>query len=331
MQRRRPGEQEGWVKVVCTLGDIQHKLGATDAQLGRELMMDTRTISKLLADDEAAAWRLDRAQLHRLILFANSHGLQAFKIVRHPIWSTFTARVDEIAVFRGTRSSDAPIEEFLNRYLAQLGSHNVHLNIPSTPRQVEDAMTQVNCLFIGSPRAHPASEMALALLWGAEPFQDQSGNRARIPIQFLGMTPDHEFKSSALLRDGTWHGFELKTGSRQPLLWKVDWFRPEVYSAHRGSITDGAVLVACYQPLRTREAVTTIVIAGYTALSSMIAANEAAYRSLPDFDPQEAPGSPWYTAMKASYEKRGDQPRSTEVTQLVKDNSVEWTPPRHAP
>lgn len=319
------------MKVVCTLRRIRDQLDASPAELGRQLKMDTRMINKLLGDGESKTWRLNREQVHRLVLFANSYGHQAFEVVRHPIWRTFAARKDEIAVFRGSRSSDAPIEEFLNRYLGQLGSYNVHLKMAHTSQEVEDAMTGRNCLFIGSPKAHPASEMALALLWGAEPFQDPAKNRARIPVQFLGMTPDHNTKTSVLLREGNWHGFELKTGGRQPSMLKVDWFPPEVYSAHRGTITDGAVLVACYQPLHTREPVTTIILAGYTGLSSMLAANEAAYGSLPNFDPQEAPAKPWYTAMTASYEKRGDHVQSTDVNRIVDEDSVEWTPPRLAP
>lgn len=316
------------MKVVCTLRRIQDQFGLSTADLERELRVHPRTVRKLLADTEKQGWRLTRAVLHRLILFAHSHGSQAFEVVPHPIWRTFVARQDEIAVFRGTRGSDAPIEDLLNDYLAQLGSHNARLNIPATCEQVQDAMVRLNCLFIGSPKANPASEMALALLWGAKPFQDQARNRARIPVQFLGMAPDHDFGTSALLRAGTWHGFELKASSAgRPRLLGVDWFEPEVYRSYRGSIKDGAVVAACHQPLGTDKPVTTIVIAGYTGLSSMLAANEAAYRSLPEFDPQGTPGNPWYTVMQASYEKRVDQLHSTDANRIVKEGSIEWTAP----
>lgn len=314
------------MRVVCTLRRIKEQAGLLDADLVRELRMHPRTVQKLLADSEEQVWRLDRAALHRLILFTHSQGgAHAFEVIPHPIWRTFVARQDEIAVFRGTRSSDAPIEEFLNRYLAQIGSHDARLKMPTTCEEVKEAMMRSNCLFIGSPKANPASEMALALLWGAEPFNDQAANRARIPIQFLGMAPEH-VATSAVLRAGAWHGFEIKTRSAdQPRLFPVDWFLPEIYGSYRGPIKDGAVVAACLQPLGTREPVATVVIAGYTGLSSMLVAHEAAYGSLPDFDPQTAPGRPRYALMRVSYQKRGENIRSTDITRIVEEDEVKWT------
>src|SRR6476659_627209 len=93
-----------------------------------------------------------------------------------------------------------------------------------------------------------------------------------------------------------------------------------------GELHDGAALAVCYQPLGTQKQVSSIVIAGYTGLSSMLAAEEAAYK-LPEFDPEKTPGDPWYTVMRCSYHKRRDYPRSTEITRIVEPGSVKWTPP----
>src|SRR6478672_6378145 len=108
-------------------------------------------------------------------------------------------------------------------------------------------MKERNCLFIGSPKANPACEIALALLWGARPFEARASDRPRIPIRFVGMVPEHEFKTNALLKEGPWHGFELQCGNSQPELLKVDWLPPERYASFRGRLHDGAALAVCYQ------------------------------------------------------------------------------------
>src|SRR6476469_8649604 len=97
---------------------------------------------------------------------------------------------------------------------------------------------------------------------------------------------------------------ELQCGNSQPELLKVDWLPPERYASFRGRLHDGAALAVCYQPLGTQKQVSSIVIAGYTGLSSMLAAEEAAYKLPefdPEFDPEKTPGDPWYTVMRCSY------------------------------
>lgn len=313
------------MKVFCNLGAIMEAHGFSKADLQRELGMDNRAITKLLLDNEKNSWRLDRETFYRLALFAHAQGFEAFRIVPHPMWQTFHEAQEEITIFRGTRSSDAPIEEFLVRYLHQLNSRNIQSTTAHV--DVEQAMREKNCLFIGSPKANPASEMALALLWGAKPFDPSPKNYAHLPFHFIGMTPEHDFSESALLKAGPWHGFELMLPGKSPKLLKLEWLPSDRYARHRGPLTDGAVITACYQPLGTQKHVTTIIISGYTGLSSMFAAGEAAYRALPDFNPENTPRDPWFTILRFSYDKRRDFPWSSEIARIVKQESLDWTGP----
>ncbi|HEX4959470.1 MAG TPA: hypothetical protein VF173_01430 [Thermoanaerobaculia bacterium] len=293
--------------------------------LKRELDMDARTIDKLIADSESDPWRLKRAALHRLCLFAHSHGVDAFRIEPHPIWKGFEN--SEALLFRGPKKSDIPVEDHLVKYFERL---TCEVNSSTSFSGLDEKMREHNCVIIGSPKANRASELALTLLWGAEPFDSSAKNREKIPISFLGMQTDSK-EPSALLQEGTRHGLSiLPSGAKEKSFLKADWLPPEKFGPYKGTGQDAAVLVVCNRPLGTKNDVTTVVIAGYTGLATLVAAQEATYKEIPDLQPHETPGEPVFAALKFRYKKRIQYKRMLDNLRTLEEGSTKWAPPWHA-
>ena len=311
---------------------IQEALDLTKVELQRELDMDRRTIDKLIADTEDDPWRLDRGALHRYFLFAHSHGYDPFQIEPHEIWKSF--KDSEATIFRGPNKADVPVENHLVKYFERI-SCEVNTTIssadPTEEAVIRETMREQNCVIIGSPKANPASEVVLSLLWQAEPFKEDVGNREKIPISFLGMHRERK-EPSALLQDGARHGIYIRTPeSRERKLLKVNWLPLEKFGPHKGSGQDAAVLVGCYQPMGTEKEVTTIVIAGYTGLATLVAAQEVTYKEIPELRPEEMPGRPCLAALKFRYKKRpqSQYKRALDNLRSFEEGSSKWAPPWH--
>lgn len=311
------------MRVLCILREIQDQLGLSKTDLERELSMDPRTIEKLLADSDRDPWRLDRDMLHRYVLFAHEHGFEAFRVEPHPIWKNFE-NSEEISIFRGPKKADVPVESLLVKYFERLNSQT---HATTVAEGVEDSMKQHNCVFIGSPKSNRATEMALALLWEARPFDSQAKNCDRIPIHFLGMSSE-QANTSALLRESSRHGFGIQIpGTTRRSYLKVDWLPPERYPSHQGDGQDGAVLVVCHCPLGTQKNVTTVVIAGYTGLATLVAAKEATYKKIPDLEPEATPGQPCFGVLKFRFKKRRQHRGSLDNLRTAEEESARWGPP----
>ena len=310
------------MRVVCMLREIMNELGLSKGELTKELKIDYRSLEKLLVDSDKDPWRLDRETLHRYMLFAHAHDFDAFQIAPHPIWRTFENN-DDIAIFRGSNRADAPVEDYLNNYFARLHST---ANSTMVSDGLGESMRQKNCVVIGSPKFNQASETALALLWGAEPFNESPENRQKIPLHFLGMKLDSPRKSAVLIESPR-HGLDVRVPQAQHYSYlKVDWLPPESYRSSTKDGQEAAALVACYRPLGTQADVTTIVIAGYTGISTLEAAREATYKVIPDLSPAETPGEPCFAMLKFRYKKRAQRQKSPLDLRSVIEDTAQWGP-----
>ncbi|MFL6264348.1 MAG: hypothetical protein ACJ76Y_32065 [Thermoanaerobaculia bacterium] len=305
------------------LGEIMDDLALSKADLVKELGVHPKTLDKLLVDGEKDNWRLDREALYRYLLFAHAHGFDAFRIAPHPIWRTFE-NDQNIRIFRGSNKADGPVEVFLTNYLERLHG----MTLASTESDgIEKAMKQHNCVIIGSPKANAASEIALALLWGAQPFVAAPQNQDQVPVHFLGMKQEHP-QPSAILIDSSRHGIDVRIPkSLRRNFVKVDWLPSGKYEPSTKDGQEAAVLVACHRPLGTEKDVTTIIIAGYTGTSTLEAAHEVTYKKIPDLDPSIAPGEPCFAVLKFIFRKRAQRRASSRSLRSPKEGTAIWGPP----
>lgn len=310
------------MRVLCMLREIQEELGLTMADLERELGMDSRSIDKLIEDSDSDPWRLDRENLHRFLLFAHSHGFDGFQIEPNSIWRTFENQ--RAVIFRGPTKADVPVESHLVKYFERL---NCEVESAISSEGIEEAMRERNCVVIGSPKANPASEVALALLWGAEPFIGEAPNREKIPISFFGMQREGG-APSALLQQSTRYGFHiLPPGATERKYLKVDWLPPEKFGPYKGTGQEAAILVGCNRPLGSQKDVTTIVVAGYTGLSTLVAAQEATSKPIPELQLAENPGQPCLAVLKLRYRKRRQYRQALANLRTPEEGSAKWAPP----
>jgi DNA-binding XRE family transcriptional regulator len=314
------------MRVVCKLEAIRNELGWDDAKLAEKLDADKRTIEKMLRDEDSNPWQLHRDSLYRYLLLAHETGIEAFKIEPNYLWQRFQSRSKNgaiVTIIRGDTGADAPVEDHLSKYLRRL---NLRTSATTTFAAIEDSMMNSNCIIIGSPKTNEASEIALARLWGAKPFDNDPQNQARIPIHFLGMTPVSG-RPSSLLLDGSSHGFSFQVpGEVKRRFLPVDWLPADQFWPSHEPGQDAALLAVCHRPLGTQQDVTTVVIAGYTGLSTLEAAREATDKSLPTLAAIENPGQPYFSLLRFKFDKQSSRlPR--EGLRTVKEKTALWGPP----
>jgi len=221
------------------------------------------------------------------MLFAFERGLPhgMFAIRPHPVWRTFAAQPDadvstSALLYRASRPSDAKVEAALTDFLHHIGckSTTVMVDPPKAPdiQDVREAMMTQNCIFVGSPKSNPASEISLSLLWGAAPFESSAQNRDKLLIHML--IPDAERRTPSALMGpaGRQHGFSIREAaakSKRRTL-SVDWKPLLEYEASKCEGRDAAIVVIAKSPLGTAADVTTIAILGYTGFATEIATRE---------------------------------------------------------
>jgi hypothetical protein len=311
---------EGNVRLRCGLQDYMRENAGEwhKTALAKELEMDARTVVKLAADLPDDPWTLSRAALYRYIAFATRHGFLPFVVEQHPVWSTFKNCKDPIVLLRGPYGADAMVEVQFGQHF---GAGAVKAQFPDRS-DVEALMKEQNCIVIGSPKRNPSSEVALARLWGGEPYNALPENRNRMPVHFLGMQPEPEDRHSALLRSANRYGLDIQLPhEKKRQFLEVDWVPPDRYAAKRTVAgQDAAAVVACFRPFGTERNVTTIVVAGYTARATLFATKQLIEEALPDFDPSVAPGEPHLSVLKFEFNERAGR----EHNKLV---SKGWGPP----
>lgn len=169
--------------------------------------------------------------------------------------------------------------------------------------------------------------IALALLFGAEPFNPEPENRDRIPVHFLGMIPDKNRKSASV-EGGSRHGLAVRVQDGEPRKFlKADWIPAAEYAAFEGEGQDVAILVCCNRPLGTDNDVTTIMIAGYSGPATLFAAQAATAGNIPDLRPEQTPGKPVSAIVKFRYKKKPKFRPSLDGLRTPVARTAKWGPP----
>ncbi|HEX2831981.1 MAG TPA: hypothetical protein VHW00_03145 [Thermoanaerobaculia bacterium] len=253
------------MKLVCNVDELCAALKMTPEHLAVAAGIDRRTFSKLNAKGEA--WSLKREQIEILVKLAFKAGLEGFfRLEHHPAWSTFEHAPAQI--FRGIPDWDASVEAEITTFLKHKGGTPRTITGQPQESDVATALRESNCIFIGSPRNNPATEIALCLITGATPFDDSPRNREKVPIHMIGREPVEGRKSAILSASQHRHGFDVAGATAGRRFLKVHWKPREEYVKWAGEGEDAAMIVVCRSPLNTAKNVTSVFVLGYTALST---------------------------------------------------------------
>jgi hypothetical protein len=271
------------MKMVCNLADLLVHNGVTPKEAAEASKVDLRNIKNLVSPTQN--WQLPRRALERLMLYAFESEFREplFSLREHAIWSTFVERDSHI--FRAQRHWDGLIEAELVQFIRRLGGRPtpdiVKAAEPRSASDIADSMKTTNCIFLGTPKSNATTELALALLAGAKPFDTKIPNRAKLVVQVLGGKEAVQDESAVLIAS-TRHGFSIAPapGTDRKFI-KVDWKNKDAYDEWGGTAKDAAVVVVCRRPLGTPVDVTTILIMGYSGLATQTVTRELTHGNPP--------------------------------------------------
>ncbi len=280
------------MRLVVHLREIIRKAEWSKAEAIQRTGINKDTIDKL--QNNRPDWSLKKRQVHKLMVLAEEFGLEngPFELLPHEIWNTY--HQSTVCVVRCRESWDAGVENLADGFLRPLGSKG-ELKLADADIEIAELMKTRNCIFIGSPKANPLTEEALALLVGAKPFSPTETNRAKFPFQMIGSSDVHrggDRKSSVLLYSTAQPSIRLKVGAAEKRL-AVSWYpEDEFEQASDRSVDDAAAVVVCRQPLGTTKDVSSICICGYTGLATHEAARALMFGEPPIAEEELVPGEP---------------------------------------
>lgn len=306
------------MRLVNHLKELMDGLGWTEKQLSQAVGFDQRTIKALLRNTE---WRLDRDMYRRLAIFAHDHNYPKglFELQPHPLWDTF---LDHSAtIYRGDQHFDAKVETHFRDFFQH---HNVSFKLALSARDqaaIENAIETKNCLFIGSPKTNPATEIALAKMFDGTPFETAAVTRKPMPACFLG--PAMGDNKSALMTASQRTGVRFAMPNKRPVMIPVDWVPPDEYQSFAGEGQDAALVV-----VRRVGQATTVVVAGYTGLATKVAAEGLTHGEPAIYDAALTNTDPQLAAVYFRYRKRkGGRGQSLANLRHEIPGSTVWAPP----
>ena len=314
------------MRVVSHIRKLVEDLGSAD-ELARAIRIDRRSALKLIEDRN---WELRRETLHRLLLLGFEQGLDhgVFEVRQHELWDTFKGA--QASLFRADLTWDTKVEGSIRDFLAHLDCAPTLANTGESVEAMRDIIRTRNCIFIGSPKANPATEVALALLDGVSPFDSSAANRDRMSIQFLGKSSFHKTGASSILTESTWCGILVRPPrKRAPLRVKVDWLTGDEFRGPAREGEDGAAIVVCRKPCGATENVTTIVVCGYTGLATQQAAEELIHGEPPiSVEQLERAGCPIRIVQTFRFKKRAYRSqRNLDLLKTAVPGSTRWHQP----
>jgi hypothetical protein len=284
-------------QLELRLSTLMAARGETQARLAKRLMINPDHIARIAA----GTWTdITRDQLQRLVNWAEPEKM--IELVDHPIWLTFADSEAKVFLGSGARGDilqpdeDAFVE--LRKLFREDGCkvHRVVKSVPSREVDVQPLVEEVtgcmrssNCVFIGGPRQNPATEIAIAHLWGEKPFRAVADHRTRkIPFDFVYPSwPQGTHESCFVRVDGFENrGLEVyRKRHPEPLRLRMPFVSDHEWRNRTGLGWDFGIGVLCRNPVPgSTTPVTTLVLAGVGGLGTHCAAREVARDSL-HFDP----------------------------------------------
>ena len=258
-------------QITFQMSELVRRLGLSHAQI-EELHGITKEHVEQLVDD---SWlQIRRTELQTLLALAADSQLGADSFISvqpHPAWETFASA--QASVFRGCTVEgeaidiDAELESSLRKRMKLKVQTNIYPHDGSLAAklldQVAEQMQTRNCIFIGGPKFNPFTETALALLTGTRPF-DAKGEA---PIRFYSDSISKMHGVSTFCgRAENLFGVEVTpTEGAQPVPLKTD----RVKNTKLKGGWDIGLLAVCRRPLKAKADVTSIIIAGHQAPSTL--------------------------------------------------------------
>jgi hypothetical protein len=271
--------------------------------LAKELRINHAEMTRLCED----RWTgIKRKDLQQLLFWSHRAKTQLFTVSPHTVWENFLASPTLFS--KGQTPSGAPrvwdakVDQVLG---PALGKEGCQVEAMQPLRDVDAARVQMqtkNCIFVGSPKWNRDSDLALRALFDITgrkqpPFRFVVRESA-IESPFISVTDKNE-------EVGITMGGDVRFG--------VGWTDPSAYPDWTGKANDAGLLIVCRQPFKTKESVTTIVLAGFTGLATYAMSRDLVSGEFSVFADELTPGQPLLRVLRARYTKVGASDESREL------------------
>ena len=291
------------MRLVVRLRQVMDSRNVGPVDLSRALGMNR---------DQVAAIRdrkfkeVSRRDLQALWTWTKRFGGDFLDLEPDPVWDTFAGSAATVILGHVERDI-----EIMTRMTKVMRSKLVGANFNRiweqryTATQVAEKMKTENCVFIGAPKRNRTSEFAYAQLYGADPDDVSQANCEKLPVRFaaVGWTETGQSTVSVeAVSDVSDSGLLVRHG-KQTVQLPVNYLADHKYEGWSGRGIDGGALIICRKPFKTKANVTTIIIAGFTGLSSAEITEDLIWE-MTDIEASELkPGHPVARILKVPYRK----------------------------
>jgi DNA-binding Xre family transcriptional regulator len=248
------------------------------AELARDVGIAKTTLQKMLNDH----WDfLPRDAIERLCDYLDCGLDGVFEMVPDGFWSSVDAaktciflrapekdESDHRRVARFDQSATVEIVNLLSSSIPGFNSWDEHDLLDEA--SLLERTRNYNCIVIGSCRSNPAAEILISRLYGAEPFNGNPSNRAKIPFGFVFPPDDPLAQTSALAAPGDGSGnFGLRLREGR-FLGYSDYWPPSWYFTH--TITSGrdcGLFLVTDRPFKAEKDIKLIICAGFSGVGTL--------------------------------------------------------------
>ncbi|MDW7680764.1 MAG: helix-turn-helix transcriptional regulator [bacterium] len=271
-------------KLITKVRELYHASNQQSfVEIAKRIGVSRTTLYSLFNDD----WKqIQRETIEKVCDFFHCDVSELFEIQEEPFWTSVKTVGEVCFIFGGTLAGKEE-KSYIGQWdIKVMHSFTEHLNRMSGKQRInifsktslefgKDLQTIIefikthNTIIIGSPKANRITELVLAKLYGAEPFNPSSDNREKIPYRFVRPQEWGESKLESAVTEISANGklrgiFSQK--SKQVIAFSEyfdDFFNRRIEHGR-----DCGLLVVVNRPFGTTVDVKTIILAGYTGLGS---------------------------------------------------------------
>lgn len=297
------------------------KKGSNKSELATKIGVSPQTLSAMIDDD----WQwITRDAIERTADYLQLEAGQVFEFVSVEFWRQIRETA-QCTFLRGAQneegteqnliipSSDAEATSVIMDFLVEYMPEFTYYDHRHSQEELLNIARSKNCIVIGSPKSNAATEILLSRFFNAEPLNPTAENRYKIPFGFCWPEATQIVEQSSLTcsnqtrkRTKNLAGIAVKRGPHV----RADYKEPEDFRAwSTGNGKDCGLVFVANRPFGTKEDVKLIVVAGFSGLGTVGAA-EALIKDFRYLEPR--PTDPCvYGVVECWYGKQANSTRRT--------------------
>ena len=270
-------------KLVTKIHDLMRSLdGVPYTELAEKIGISRTTLYSLMKDN----WQqIQRDTIEKVCEYFHCNIDSLFHVEKDPFWLPFIKHGNIQIIFGGStefQEEKAVIGMWDIKVVNEIVSHLYQLcgdkklepsmisslEFHDNEEEVIEFVRKHNTLIIGSPKVNHITEIVVARLFDAVPFDSSSENRKKLPFRFIRPKDWGDTKVEGAfseISDKNLRG--IYSARKGKLIARNDWF-DKFFQRRIESGRDCGMLIIANNPFGSNENVKLIILAGYTGPSS---------------------------------------------------------------